>query len=148
MESLLRIYAPAVEVRGELSVYRFVEDIESGNAECLMRRFESFFASLDYQLQGDLEIYFQNTMLIMLTMLGEQVQVERHTSNGRIDVVIQTPEYVYVMELKRDQSPELALQQIAQKGYDRPFLSGGRKIFRIGVNFSSETRRIEGWLIA
>ena len=147
IESLSEFYTPIRSNRSVLSSDKFVLDLRHGDVESLMRRFESFFADMDYSTQGKLELYFQNTMYVLLKLLGEQVQVERHTSNGRIDVVIQTPEYVYVMELKRDQSPEVALQQIADKGYDRPFLSGGRKIFRIGVNFSSETRRIEGWLI-
>ena len=145
MQSLSQSYTPALGVRGELSSYRFVMDLERGDVVSLMGRLESFFADLDYSLQGDLELYFQNTMYVLLKLLGQQVEVERHTSNGRIDVVIQTPHYVYVMELKRDQSPEAALSQIAERGYDRPFLAGGRTIFRIGINFSSETRRIEGW---
>lgn len=145
IESLSEFYTPIKTNRSALSSDKFVMDLRRGDVESLMQRFESFFADMDYSTQGKLELYFQNTMYVLLKLLGEQVQVERHTSNGRIDVVIQTPDYVYVMELKRDQSPELALQQIEEKGYDKPFLSSGKTIFRIGVNFSSETRRIEGW---
>lgn len=95
------------------------------------------------QLQGKAELYFQNTMYVMLKFMGQQVQVERHTSNGRIDVLIQTDKYVYILELKRDQDPQDALDQIEQKGYDWPFQADGRKVFKIGATFSTATRRLQ-----
>ncbi len=86
-------------------------------------------------------------MYVMLKLMGQQVDVERHTSNGRIDVLIQTPEYVYIIELKRDRDPSNALDQISDKGYDWPFSAGNRKVFRIGASFSTKTRRLEKWEI-
>ena len=145
IESLSEFYTPIRQNRSALSSDKFVMDLRRGDTDSFMQRLESFFADMDYSLQGKLELYFQNTMYVLLKLLGQQVQVERHTSNGRIDAVIQTPKYVYIMELKRDQSPEAALEQIARKGYDKPFLCGGKEIIRIGINFCSETRRIEGW---
>ena len=145
IESLSEFYTPIRQNRSALSSDKFVMDLRRGDTDSFMQRLESFFADMDYSLQGKLELYFQNTMYVLLKLLGQQVQMERHTSNGRIDAVIQTPKYVYIIELKRDQSPEAALEQIARKGYDKPFLSSGKTIFRIGINFCSETRRIEGW---
>lgn len=144
MGSLSEFYTPIDKKPDVFSVYNFVEDIKSGNVEMLMRRFTAFFADMDYQIQGDAELYFQNTMYVMLKLMGQQVQVERHTSNGRIDVLIQTGKYVYIIELKRDKDPEDALDQIDEKGYDWPFLAGGRKVFKIGANFSTKNRRLEG----
>ena len=42
---------------------------------------------------------------------------------------------------------EEALQQIEDKHYARPFATDSRKLFKIGVNFSAETRNIEKWLV-
>lgn len=114
----------------------------------LMRRFSAFFADMDYRIQGKAELYFQNTMYVMLKLMGQQVQVERHTSNGRIDVLIQTDKYVYIIELKRDKNPDDALDQIDEKGYDWPFLADGRKVFKIGANFSTKNRRLENWKVS
>ena len=83
----------------------------------------------------------------MLKLMGQQVDVERHTSNGRIDVLIQTPEYVYIIELKRDRDPKNALDQISDKAYDWPFRAGNRKVYKIGASFSTATRRLEEWEI-
>ena len=148
LESLCEYYTPAVTYESSLSVDKFVEDIQTGNANSLMRRFSAFFADMDYQIQGKAELYFQNTMYVMLKLMGQQVQVERHTSNGRIDVLIQTDKYVYILELKRDQDPQDALDQIDQKGYDWPFQASGRQVFRIGATFSSKTRRLQDWKLA
>ena len=146
LESLSEYFAPkAQNMDSPLSVDKFVEDIRSGNVDMLMRRFTAFFADGDYQIQGRAELYFQNTMYVMLKLMGQQVQVERHTSNGRIDVLIQTDKYVYILELKRDQDPTDALDQIDERGYAWPFLADDRKVFRIGATFSSATRRLEGW---
>lgn len=62
--------------------------------------------------------------------------------------MIQTPKYVYIIELKYDHSAEDALRQIEENHYSRPYQIDSRKIFKIGVNFSSKTRCIENWLIA
>ena len=62
-------------------------------------------------------------------------------------MVVQTADYVYVMEFKLDDSAEQALQQIEEKQYALPFAADSRKVLRIGVNFSSETRNIDRWIV-
>lgn len=147
LEALSKVFAPESDKNSDLSVDKFVADIHNGNPEMLMRRFSAFFADMDYQIQGKAEMYFQNTMYVMLKLMGQQVDVERHTSNGRIDVLIQTSEYVYIIELKRDLDPKNALDQISDKRYDWPFSAGNRKLFKIGASFSTATRRLEKWEI-
>lgn len=144
MHSLSQLFAPAL-IDGELSIYQFVRDVRSGNTEAFMNRLTAFFAGNSYEIQGDLELYFQNVMSIMLKMMGLYVKTEYQTSNGRIDIVFDTDKYVYIIELKRDQSPEIALRQIEEKGYDKPFMASGKQIIKLGINFSSETKTIDGW---
>ena len=147
IECLSRVYTPLMDNRMQFSVSNFVRDIKAGDAESLMNRFTAFFADSDYQIQGNLEIYFQNTFAVMLKMMGFYVQTERHTSNGRIDVVFDTEGFVFIIEIKRDASASDALAQIKEKGYDKPYLASGKKIFTIGVNFSTEIKRIEEWIM-
>ncbi len=144
LNSLSQLYAPAL-IEGEFSVYSFVEDIEKGDVEGFMNRFTAFLSGNDYEIQGDLELYFQNTMSIMLKMMGLYVKTEYHTSRGRIDIVFDTADYVYIIELKRDLDPQTALSQIEEKGYDKPFLASGKQIIKLGINFSSETHTVDGW---
>ncbi len=144
---LLPFYTPKTKDKSSYAISQFVKDVRSGDVEGFMRRLEGFFANGDYQVMGDLEVYFQNTLYVIFRMLGFYVEVERHTANGRMDIVLQTPDYVYIMELKINQSADIALQQIEEKGYPKAFMNDGRKLYKIGVNFSTENKVIDDWEI-
>ncbi|MDY6348328.1 MAG: PD-(D/E)XK nuclease domain-containing protein, partial [Bacteroidales bacterium] len=74
-------------------------------------------------------------------------QAEYHTSDGRIDLLIETPRYRYVMEFKLDGTAEEALQQIRDKDYPLQFRQDDKQTFLVGVNFSKKTRTIDRWLV-
>lgn len=84
---------------------------------------------------------------IMFSLLGFYTEAEYHTSQGRIDMVVKTKEYIYVMEFKLEGTAEEAIKQINEKQYAAPFASDPRKLYKIGVNFSRETRNIERWIV-
>ena len=144
---LVPFYMPKKSDKSTFSVTNFVKEMRTGDAEGFMRRLEAFFANGDYALMGDRELYFHNAMYVFFTLLGLYVEVERHTTNGRMDIVAQTKDYIYIFELKIDQTADIALQQIEDKGYARPFAHDSRKLFKIGLNFSTEKRCIDGWKI-
>jgi hypothetical protein len=147
LDSLSQIFAPAL-IDGAFSASCFVSDMENGDVNGFMNRFTAFLSDTNYEIQGNLELYFQNTISLMFKMMGLYVKTEYQTSDGRIDIVVDTQKCVYIIEIKRDQSPDIAIQQIEEKGYDKPFLASGRKIIKLGINFSSETRTIDGWKMA
>lgn len=126
-------------------VDNFVEDVEDGRIDDFMQRLDAFLADGDYQIAGKAELYFQNVMYIVFKMLGFYTQVERHTSNGRVDVTLQTADYVYLFELKLDGTAQEALQQIEDKQYAAPFAIDGRCVIKVGASFCSETRRFSEW---
>ncbi len=144
---LVPFYMPKKNDKSTFDISNFVREVRSGDAEGFMRRLEAFFANGDYALMGDRELYFHNAMYVFFTLLGLYVEVERHTTNGRMDILVQTKDFIYIFELKIDKSADIALQQIEEKGYARPFASDPRKLFKIGVNFSTEKRCIDGWKI-
>ena len=121
--------------------------LKSGDPYSFMRSLEALFANTTYQIQGDAEKNFQYAMYIIMELLGEYVQAERSTSNGRIDLLLQTKDYIYIVELKIDNTADAALQQIEDKGYAKPFVNDSRKLFKIGVSFSTANRRIEDWKV-
>ena len=144
---LYPFYTPKTQDLGRFAIVHFVKDIRSGHAEAFMTRLSDFFATGDYQVMGRLEIYLQNTLNVIFNLMGLYVEVERHTTNGRMDMVIQTPQYVYIIELKIDQTAAVALQQIEDRGYANAFAGDTRKLFKIGINFSSEKKLIDDWKI-
>lgn len=145
---LLPFYTPKTQDKNTFSIGRFVKDVEKGDAESFMHRLQNFFASGDYQVVGNTEKYFQNTLYVFFRLLGFYVEVERHTTRGRMDIVMQTPDYIYILELKINQTAAVALQQIEEKGYARPFISDPRQLFKIGINFATDTKLIDDWQIA
>ena len=140
---LLPFYTPKVTDKTRFSIKQFTLDVQGGRAEAFMQRLEDFFATGDYEVVGKAEKYFQNTLYVFFRLLGFYVDVERHTANGRMDTVIQTPQYIYILELKIDRTAAEALQQIEDKGYARPFEGDRRTLFKIGVNFSTATKLID-----
>jgi hypothetical protein len=86
-------------------------------------------------------------LFIVFKLVGLYTQVEYHTSQGCIDLVLKTDRYIYVMEFKLNGTAEEALRQIEERQYALPFTSDPRQVFKIGVNFSSVTRNIERWLV-
>lgn len=119
-----------------------------GNPEEFIRRLQSLLAGITYELQGKFtELDYEKLMYVALHILGFYCQAEFRTSYGRIDLLVETKDYVYVMELKLDKSPEEALAQINGKDYTLSWKFDGRKIFKIGISFSSVKRNIDSWLI-
>lgn len=144
---LVPFYTPKRENNTMFSMDKFVQEVEMGKAEDFMRRLDAFFAIGDYALMGDKELYFHNAVYVFFTLLGFYVDVERHTTNGRMDILMQTSDYVYIMELKIDKSADVALRQIEEKGYAKPFANDSRKLYKIGINFSTKKRCVDDWKI-
>ncbi|WP_148372125.1 ATP-binding protein [Bacteroides bouchesdurhonensis] len=144
---LLPFYANVDEVESPSQIRRFVSEVESGDYDAFFSRLQSFFANTPYELVRDLELHYQNVLFIVFKLIGFYVKAEYHTSEGRVDLILQTDKFIYIMEFKLDGTAEEALQQINEKHYALPFENDGRKIFKIGVNFSAKMRNIEKWIV-
>ena len=150
---LLPFYTSVSAPKTPFEIGQFVREVRSGNYDAFFRRLQSFFADTPYEViagqkpERDTELHYQNVLFIVFKLVGLYTQVEYHTSNGRIDLVLQTNQYIYIMEFKLNGTAEEALRQIEEKGYALPFAGDDREVFKIGVNFSSETRNIEKWLV-
>ena len=147
IQYLLPHYSSVNETEASFQIQNFVKEIRNGQPEQFITRLRSFFADTPYELVKNLENHYQNVLFILSKLLGFYVQAEYHTSQGRIDMVLQCPNYTYVLEFKLDGTAEEALQQISDKAYTLPFETGNRKVIRIGLNFSKQTRNVEKWVI-
>ena len=144
---LVPYYTRFNKIEAPFEVLKFVQEIERGEPDAFFRRLQSFFADTPYELVKDLELHYQNVLFIVFRLVGFYVKAEYHTSQGRIDLVLQTDKYIYVMEFKLDGTAEEALHQINDKQYALPFAADSRKVLKIGVNFSNTTRNIERWVV-
>lgn len=144
---LLPFYANVNKVESPFEIQKFVREVRSGDYNSFFRRLQSFFADTTYEVIREQELHYENVLFIVFKLVGFYTRVEYHTSEGRVDLVLQTDKFIYVMEFKLDGTAEEALQQINNKHYALPFASDERKLFKIGVNFSAETRNIEKWVV-
>ena len=145
----LALYVPIVESIGSnVLIHRLYKAVDAGQPEEMMKLLDGLFANQNYQIQGDAEKNVQYAMSIIFDLLSQHVHTERQTSNGRIDLLIENKDYIYIIELKIDATADEALKQIEEVGYARPFVADPRKLFKIGISFSTKTRRIEEWKIA
>ena len=85
---------------------------------------------------------------IVFTLLGKYAVCELHTSQGRIDCVVETAKYVYLFEFKRDDSAEKALKQIEDMHYADSYAADRRILYKVGVSFDSKTRQLSDWKVA
>lgn len=145
---LLPYYTHVGSDQGPMFIGKFVLDLEQGKIDDFMNRMQVMFYNTDYKIVGDAELYFQNAFYIVTILLGFYVDVERTISDGRIDMVVKTSDYIYIFEFKYDKTADIALQQIDDKGYAKPFANDSRKLIKVGVNFSREHRCIDDWKAA
>lgn len=149
LKSLVPVVFPENKY-SSLDIKKFCEDLKSGNIESVMKRLKALFATLPYATKNSEQITeqnFQNVIYLVFLLLGEFVSVEHHYSQGRADCVVQTANYIYLFEFKRDKSADEALSQIEEKGYATPFAADKRTIVKIGASFSSEERNLVEWKV-
>ena len=142
---LLPFYTNVKQGDSAFFVGNFIRELRHGLVDDFMLRMETMLADTDYKVVGDSELYFQNAFYLISRMLGFYTDVERETSNGRMDMTVKTKDYIYIFEFKLNGSADDALRQIDEKGYAKPFALDTRKLIKVGVNFSLEKRCIEEW---
>ena len=145
---LLPFYANVNKVESPFEVQKFVREVETGDYDSFFHRLQSFFADTTYEVIREQELHYENVLFIVFKLVGFYTKVEYHTNNGRVDLILQTDKFIYIMEFKLNGTAEEALQQINDKRYALPFEADGRKLFKIGINFSEKTRNIEKWVVA
>ena len=132
-------------------IFDVLDALEAGEPDTLRTLFTSFLSSIPYTMrrkddERERERYFQYTFYLILRLISVYtVYVEKQQSHGRVDCVLETPQYVYIFEFKLDGTAEEALRQIEEKGYAGEYASDTRILYKIGASFSSETGTIGEW---
>lgn len=132
-------------------IFDVLDALEDGDTDRLCSLFTSFLSSIPYTMrrkddERERERYFQYTFYLILRLISVYtVYVEKQQSHGRVDCVLETPQYVYIFEFKLDGTAEEALRQIEEKGYAGEYASDTRTLYKIGASFSSETGTIGDW---
>ena len=142
LKFLMRSYIPAFNSIRGFSIPDFVRAVRRGDPEDFMKRLESLIASVPYAEKGSAEAHFQNAIYLLFTLMGYYTRMEERTSNGRIDLKVETDRYIYIFEFKIDSTSRAAIEQIEEKRYWLPDAVSDKEIILIGANFDTTTRRL------
>ena len=142
-DDLLPYYVKTRRGTADLVVQNLIQDLRFGKPEKFVKDLDIFLAGIPYEMKMEDENNLHNALFILLTLIGVAVETEVHTSDGRIDLVVKTSKFIYIIELKFDHSAEEAMTQIDEKQYALPYANDPRRLFKIGLNFSSKTRHLD-----
>ena len=147
VRSLAANYLTPAEGTNSSFVIKFVKAVIADDMEQALTLMRAYLAGVSYRLSNKTERDVQTIFYLVFSLLGSFIKVEEESAHGRADVVITLPSVVYVMELKFDGSADAALRQIDEKGYLIPYTADGKRLVKVGVNYSSEERTITEWRI-
>ena len=147
VRSLAANYLTPAEGTNSSFVIKFVKAVIADDMEQALTLMRAYLAGVSYRLSNKTECDVQTIFYLVFSLIGSFIKVEEESAHGRADVVITLPSVVYVMELKFDGSADAALRQIDEKGYLIPYTADGKRLVKVGVNYSSEERTITEWRI-
>jgi hypothetical protein len=155
LKNLLPLYIDAQSSEVSTPAKIASTDLRNGNIDHAMEILRSVLKSIPYgknesAIFSDLqttEQYYHNLYHLFFKMLCNRVNSEVRNSTGSTDVVITTPRFVYVIEIKIDTKVEAALNQIDEKGYAVPYMAGQQAVYKIGVVFSTKEKTLSEWKV-
>lgn len=149
LNGLMKIFTNSNSGRSEFDVSRFVLDVEAGRVDDFMSRLQALFSGYHYDQMdlGHLELHYRNVIYLVMKLMGFYTHAEMQTASGRIDLVVETPDFLYLFEFKVNQNAQKAIEQINGRDYLMPFQADGRKIIKVGANFDDSIRSISAWLV-
>ncbi len=109
---------------------------------------ESLFASIPYNNYvkntiSSFEGYYASIIYAYLASLGIRIIAEDTTNRGRVDMTLFIANKIYIIEFKVDSTG--ALKQIKSKQYHKKYMSEGKEIYLVGIEFDSKEKNISGF---
>ena len=148
-ENLLPNYLEGMYAEeGDVAIAQMSVLIRQGDMDGALSLLQEFLGTVPYCNNTNYEGHYQQMLFIIFTLLTHfVVDVEVHTPNGRVDIVMLTQDTLYLMELKLNKDAQTAMQQINLKQYDQRFARCGKPIVKVGINFDAKKGNIEDWTI-
>ncbi len=148
-ESLLPNYLEGTFAEaGDVTIARMSVLIRQNDMDGAIRLLQTFFETVPYCNNTNYEGHYQQVLFIIFSLLTHfLVDVEIHTPNGRVDIVMLTHTHLYIIELKLNKDAKTAMQQINLKDYAQRFALCGKPIIKVGINFNAKSGQIEDWMI-
>jgi hypothetical protein len=153
MKNLIPIYSSLSAKDAANTAKNVSVALSKGDYERAMCFIQSFLSGIPF-LPGDKDIledelkceaYYHKVFYIIVAMLNNGARGQVRQALGVPDIIIETKKYIYVIELKINSTPQVALRQLDEMNYALPYAMDGRELIKLGVNFSTEKRTIDAW---
>ena len=127
---------------------RIAQCLAKQDMEGALQLLKTYLGTVPYCNNTRHEGHYQQVLFIIFSLLTDYlVDVEVHTPNGRVDIVMLSRTNLYLIEVKMNKDAQTALQQIDLKDYRQRFALCGKPVVKVGINFDSEKGNIEDWVI-
>ncbi len=135
---------------------KFWNALKKNDIELAMEEMRSYLASLPYvegfkkklEEVSNAEGFYEWTLYLIFSMLNVYVVTQQKCAGGRVDMVVHMPDTIYVVELKINGTAQDALDQINSRRYAIPYATSGKRVVKVGVSFSTETKTVEDWIVS
>lgn len=149
LRNILQVYNPD-DTDTSRMIIQMKRSLKAGKPEEFVECLKTYFADIPTDLKkkvAQYERYYQTVIYCLLSLLGLETRAEYGVAGGYIDLLVQTPGFIYVIELKINGTAEEAMQQIERKNYCAAFKLDSRRLFRVAIGFSKEEQNIENCII-
>lgn len=122
-----------------------------GEIEKAMLCLKQLIANTPYSTQKKEKFVFEEHFRFIIKNLfyicGFKVEEEKQVAGGRIDLVIHTPNIIYVLELKMNDNggTNAASQQIATRHYADAFSASHKQTISLALVFDKDNRGLIDW---
>jgi len=122
-----------------------------GNLPEAMKCLKALIADVPYSNKKlasmDMEERYRLIMSTIFNAIGCRVEVEKMIATGRIDMVVETTQYIYVLELKLSDNGgvDAAAEQIRAKQYAEPFKADKRKVIALAIELDDRGKGLVDW---
>lgn len=133
------------------ALVRLMEDAFVGNdLTIVISIINTAFSTIPYHIfEAESERYYHTVIHLLFTYLGLDIRSEVSSAKGRLDTIVHTDTHIYIIEFKLNQSADVALAQILDKGYAEPYRHSGKEVVLVGVNFDRKEKCVldDGWKV-
>ena len=122
-----------------------------GNLPEAMKCLKALIADVPYSNKKlasmDMEERYRLIMSTIFNAIGCRVEVEKMIATGRIDMVVEVTNFIYVLELKLSNNGgvDAAEEQMKAKQYAEPFKADKRKVIALAIELDDMGKGLVDW---
>ena len=147
LQSLLPNYVQNYTQQGNSTIGMMNIALQQDDLDGMLALLQTYLLTVPQCDNTNYEGHYQQLLYVIFSLMGQFVDVEVRTSNGRVDMVMNSGKAIYLFELKLNKSAEAAMKQINLKDYPARFALSGLPVIKVGINFDMERHTLADWKI-